>query len=69
MSRSSKTVGIRRDLIDAATGWVKAGVSPPTSVLADAETYADGVPETGFSIPDKRSPWDGFMPDVRLKLN
>jgi hypothetical protein len=45
MSRSSKTVGVRRDLIDAATEWVKAGFSSPTSVLSVAETYADGVPE------------------------
>jgi len=26
-------------------GWVKVGLGSPTSVLSNAETYADGVPE------------------------
>jgi len=42
---SSKTVGVRKDLIEARTGWVKVDADPPTSVPLDAETYADGVPE------------------------
>jgi len=42
---SSKTVGVREDLIEVKTGWVKVDSEPPTSVPVDAETYADGVPE------------------------
>jgi hypothetical protein len=45
MPRSSKTVGIRRDLIEAAAKWVKVDVCSPTSVLSVSEAYADGVPE------------------------
>jgi hypothetical protein len=42
---SSKTVGVRQDLIEVKTGWVKVGSDPLTSVPVDTETYADGVPE------------------------
>jgi hypothetical protein len=42
---SSKTVGVRKDLIEARVGWVKVSSDSPTSVPLDVETYADGVPE------------------------
>jgi hypothetical protein len=45
MVESSKTVGVRKDLIDVKAGWVKVSSGSPTSVLSAAETYADGAPE------------------------
>lgn len=58
---SSKTVGIRKDLIEMVARRVKVGVCPPASALSIIKTYADGVPENRIiHIPDKRSPWDGL---------
>jgi len=47
---SSKTVGIRKDLIETAARRVKVDTSLPTSGLSAVKAYADGVPENRIFI-------------------
>jgi hypothetical protein len=60
MLESSKTVGVRKDLIEAAAEWVKEGVVFRPLFCTKLKPTQMAFPKTGFSIPDKRSPWDSF---------